>query len=80
MSQDQLDALIARLAVDPDFSSALGAATTEGDAQQIAAQNGFDVTSDELDVASSMQNLSDADLEGVSGGRHKVNLIASVGC
>ena len=39
MSQDQLDALIARLASDAAFASALDAATTPEDAQRIAAEN-----------------------------------------
>lgn len=68
MSQDQLDALIARLASDPAFAAALGAATTPEDAQRIAAEHGFDVTPSELDAASSESELSDAVLEGVTGG------------
>ncbi|MCX6433781.1 MAG: Nif11-like leader peptide family RiPP precursor [Actinobacteria bacterium] len=67
MSQDQLDALIARLASDPAFAAALGAATTPEDAQRIAAEHGFDVTPSELDAVS-VDELSDAVLEGVAGG------------
>ena len=68
MSQDQLDALIARLASDAAFASALDAATTPEDAQRIAAEHGFDVTPTELTAASSESQLSDAVLEGVAGG------------
>ena len=68
MSQDQLDALITRLASDPTFAASLAAATTVEDAQQIAAKHGFDVTSTELTAATSNGNLTDADLEAVSGG------------
>ena len=68
MSQDQLDALIARLASDPTFAASLAAATTVEDAQQIASKHGFDVTSAELTAVGSDGNLTDADLEAVSGG------------
>ena len=68
MSQDQLDALVARLASDPAFASALAAATTTEDAQRVAAEHGFDVTPVELAAASSEGELSDAVLDGVAGG------------
>ena len=68
MTQDQLDALIAQLTSDPTFAASLAAATTVEDAQQIAAKHGFDVTPAELTAATSNGNLSDADLEAVSGG------------
>ncbi|MCX6433148.1 MAG: Nif11-like leader peptide family RiPP precursor [Actinobacteria bacterium] len=68
MSQDQLDALVARLASDPTFASALSAATTAEDAQRIAAEHGFDVTAGELATATSNGTLSDADLGAVVGG------------
>ena len=68
MSQDQLDALLTRLASDPTFAASLAAATTVEDAQQIAAKHGFDVTSAELTAATSSDTLSDADLEAVAGG------------
>ena len=61
--------IIARLASDPAFASALAAATTPQDAQRIAAGHGFDVTPVELAAASSIGDLSDADLEAVSGGK-----------
>ncbi len=68
MPQDQLDALIARLASDPTFAASLAAATTVADAQQIAAKHGFDVTTAELTAATSSDTLSEADLEAVAGG------------
>ncbi len=68
MSQDQIDALVARLASDPAFAAALGAAANADDAQRIAAKHGFDLTTGELAAASIQRNLSDADLEAVSGG------------
>lgn len=68
MSQDQIDALVARLASDPAFASALDSAPTPEDAQRIAAEHGFDVTTGELAAASTDSELSDADLEAVSGG------------
>ena len=68
MSQDQIDALVARLASDPAFAAALGAATSADDAQRIAAEYGFDVTTGELADASIELDLSDADLESVAGG------------
>ena len=68
MSQDQLDALLTRLASDPTFAASLAAATTVEDAQQIASKHGFDVTSAELTSVASDGNLTDADLEAVAGG------------
>ena len=68
ISQDQLDALLTRLASDPTFAASLAAATTVEDAQQIAAKHGFDVTSAELTSVASDGNLTDADLEAVAGG------------
>ena len=68
-TSDQFDALIARLASDPAFASALAAATTPEDAQRIAAEHGFDVTPGELAAATSNGDLSDAELDGVSGGK-----------
>ena len=68
MSQDQLDALIARIASDPAFAAALAAATTADDAQRIAAEHGFDVTPGELAAADAEHELNDAELETVSGG------------
>lgn len=73
MSQDQIEALVARLASDPMFSSALGAATTPQDAERIAAEHGFDVTAGELASIASDGDLSDADLESVSGGTQTYN-------
>ena len=79
MSQEQLDALIARLASDAGFASALAAAATSEDAQRIAAEHGFDVTPGELAAASAARELSDADLERVAGGGTYIN-VNSNGC
>ena len=68
MPQDQIDALIARLASDPAFAASLTAATTPEDAQRIAAEHGFDVSPSELASATSDGELSDADLAEVAGG------------
>ncbi len=68
MSQDQIDALVARLASDAAFASAFDAATTPEDAHRIAADCGFDVSPSELASAASNRTLSDADLAAVSGG------------
>ena len=68
MSQDQLDALTARLASDPAFAASLTAAATAEDAQRIVAENGFDVTLVELAAAAMEGELSDAELAQVSGG------------
>ncbi len=68
MSQDQLDALIARIASDPTFAAALSAAATAEEAQGIAAEQGFDVTASEFAAAASIGTLSDDDLEAVAGG------------
>lgn len=68
MSQDQLDALVARLASDPVFAASLTAASTPEAAQLMAAEHGFDVTTGELAAASIESELADADLEAVTGG------------
>ena len=68
MSQDQLDALIARLANDPAFDAAMAAAASVDDAQRIAAEYGFDVTAEQFAAAASNGDLSDAELEVVTGG------------
>ena len=62
MSQDQVDALMARLASDPALAAALGEAASADDARRIAAEHGFDVTTGELAAASIESELSDADL------------------
>jgi len=67
MPQDQLDALVARLASDTEFAATLAAAATPEDAQRIAAGHGFEVTSAELTAVFDGQ-LSAAELEAVAGG------------
>ncbi len=78
MSQDQIEALLARLASDPAFASAFAAATTSDDAQRIATEHGFEGTPAELSAVKSDGDLSDADLEMVVGGAFSVNCQVSV--
>ena len=68
MPQDQIDALVARLASDSGFAAALAAATSAQDALRIAAEHGFDVTPAELATATAEGELSDKELEAVAGG------------
>ncbi len=68
MNRTSIDALIARLANDPAFAAALGAAPTAQAAQRIAAEHGFDVTPEQLAAATTNRDLPDADLAAVSGG------------
>ena len=70
MSQEQLDALVARLNSDPDFARALGAASSADDALGIAAANGFGVTAGELAGVEWEHDLSDLELEQVAGGTY----------
>ena len=79
MSQDQRDALIARLASDPTLASALAVAATADDAQRIAEEHGFDITFAELATAWSESELADADLEGVAGGCSAAGGVNGVG-
>ena len=67
MSQDQIDALVARYNADADFAAAMDAAAA-ADAVRIAAEYGFDVSAAELAAAGDGLNLADAELEGVAGG------------
>ena len=67
MSQDQIDALVARYNADAEFAAAMDAATAD-DAARIAADYGFDVSAAELAAASDKLVLTDAELEGVTGG------------
>ena len=69
MSQEQINALIARLASDSNFASTLAAASSEEEALRIAGEHGFDVTLLELATATAEGELSDEELELVAGGR-----------
>ena len=73
MSQEQIDALVARLNSDAGFASALGAAASPDDAVRIAADHGFTLTAGELAGANAERELDDAELEGVSGGGSMIN-------
>ncbi len=70
MSQEQLDALLAKLKDDASLQERLQAATSATEAAEIVEQAGFEVTIEELLAhrASSAGELSDAELEGVAGG------------
>jgi predicted ribosomally synthesized peptide with nif11-like leader len=73
MSQDQIDAIIARLDSDPGFAQAMSSALTTGDAVAVAASHGFTISADDLTVALLERELSDADLENVAGGSSELS-------
>jgi len=77
MSQDQIDAIIARLDSDADFAEAMTSAASAEDAMAVAAAHGFTLSADDLTVAMLDRELSDAELEGVSGGDSGPNVCAS---
>ena len=67
MTNESLAALRALVSSDPAFADALGAAATPADAVSVAAGRGFTVSAADLDGLTGLE-LSDADLETVSGG------------
>ena len=67
MTNESLAALRALVSSDPAFADALSAAATPADAVAVAAARGFTVSAADLDDVTERQ-LSDADLEIVSGG------------
>ena len=62
MSQEQLKAFIAKVKDDKTFQEKLKAAKTADDVVGIAKEHGHDFTQDD------MTQLSEEELEGVSGG------------
>ena len=66
--QDQIDALIVRLAAEPGFAEAMTAAGSAEDAVAVAANHGLTMSAGDITAAMSDGELSDADLEAVSGG------------
>ena len=68
MSQDQIDALVARYNADAELAAAMDAAADSDAAVRIAAEHGFGVEAAELAAASDKLVLTDAELEGVAGG------------
>lgn len=68
MSQETLDALRAATADNEELRAALAAATTHEDFVRIANDHGFALVLADLTVADDEEELSDAELEGASGG------------
>ena len=68
MNPVQNDAIIARLNSDPEFRRALTSATDGHEAVTIAAAHGFTISTDDFIVALPDGELSDMELESVSGG------------
>ena len=68
MSQEQIDALVARYNDDSVFAAAMDAVAGTDDAVRVAAEHGFEVDAAELASSISTLDLTDAELEGVAGG------------
>ena len=68
MSQEQLDALHAATVENDELRSDLAAATTSQDFVRIANGHGFDIVVEDLPPAEDDEDVSDAELEGASGG------------
>lgn len=74
MSKQDLDALLNLIKADLELRNQLAACTTPEQAQEIITAAGFAVSVDEiLSLRSGIaaMELSDANLEGVAGGRDK---------
>jgi len=67
MTNESLAALRVLVSSDPAFAGALSAAATPADAVAVAAARGFTVSAADLDDLTGLE-LSEADLEAVSGG------------
>ena len=70
MTQEQMQALMARYQADATFKAALDAAASVQDAVQVAVDHGFTVAVADFTSASPAQDrdVSDDELEGQSGG------------
>jgi predicted ribosomally synthesized peptide with nif11-like leader len=70
MSEEQLSALLAKLNEDPGLQEKLQGAADLDAAVGIAKEAGFDVSKDDYErhLANQTVELSDEELEGVSGG------------
>ncbi len=66
MSRETMVLLRAALAEDEDLQARLGAATTDAEFVQTAADAGFAITLDDLSIVS--EEVTDAELETISGG------------
>jgi len=73
MSQDQLIQLLQQIQADPELMAQFQSAASLAEARLIAQQAGFDVSEqDWFDYQSrDARELSDTELEGVSGGAEK---------
>ena len=68
MSQEQIDALVARYNDDSAFAAAMDAVAGTDDAVRVAAEHGFEVDVAELAAVGDALSLTDAELENVAGG------------
>ena len=77
MSEDQLRLLIAKLQHDPEIRNRLASAADLDAAVVVAREAGFDVTSGDWLTyrAGNSLDLSDEELEGVTGGKDSWNCI-----
>jgi len=73
MSQEQLLQLLQQIQADPELMAQLQGAASLAEARLIAQQAGFDVSEQDWFAYQSgdARELSDAELEGVSGGAEK---------
>jgi predicted ribosomally synthesized peptide with nif11-like leader len=62
MSQEQINSLVDRMSTDSAFAAVIAEAGTPLDVQRVAAEHGFDITLEEIAVALSARELSDAEL------------------
>ena len=69
MSQEQLSAFFEKLEGDSSLLEKLKAAASPEDAIAIAKESGFEITADDMmKMTSESEELSDKELESVSGG------------
>ena len=69
MSLDQLKAFLGKVKGDSNLQEKLKAAKSPEDVVGIAKEHGHEFTADKIDLIQP-QDLSDAELEGVSGGTY----------
>ena len=72
MSLDQLKAFLEKVKGDSNLQEKLKAAKSPEDVVGIAKEHGHEFTADKINLLQP-QDLSDADLEGVSGGTYEAN-------
>ena len=66
MSEEQLQAFLEKVKGDASLQEKLKAASSPDDVAAVAKEAGFDISSDEISNAQSVE-LSEQELEGVSG-------------